>query len=407
MYSTITRSRTRAIDGGRKPMTTQPLAMPARSSMTVQEAAEHAALFRAQLSAQFLERESEIRGLMLAAVAGHSVLLLGPPGTAKSALTNAFTKALGWSTFTRLITRMTQPEELFGPFSLLGLEQDIFERKTNGYLPTSEAAFLDEVFKGSSTILNGLLTLLNERRFDNGTRRDEAPLRLCVGASNELPQEEGLEAILDRFLIRFWVSPLLDDDHFTAMLTASSAPDLRLDPSVVEVLAAAARTVDVRPVVGAVLRIRAALKAERINASDRRWRQAMSLVQASAVLAGRTTVHSRDLSVLSDCLWDRAEDRAVIHKIVAKLRNPGLAEVEELREEARKKAATVPANPSNDDLAAAMTTLKELKVATEKAEAKARETGDAEVLEVAQEIARFAREAKVRALGATAGLRDI
>ena len=128
--------------------------------------------------------------MLLAALCSEHLLLLGPPGTAKSELSRRLSSLTGGEYFERLLTRFSVPEELFGPLSIKGLERDEYNRKTEGYLPTAEVAFVDEIFKANSAILNALLTLLNERLFDNGTDRLPVPLLCLVGASNELPESE-------------------------------------------------------------------------------------------------------------------------------------------------------------------------------------------------------------------------
>ena len=157
----------------------------------------------AALESGLVERETEVRLLLLAAFCGEHLLLLGPPGTAKSELGRRLSAVCGGASFfERLLTRFSVPEELFGPLSMRGLENDQYVRQTDGYLPTATVAFVDEVFKANSAILNSLLTILNERLFDNGNERVEVPLLCLVGASNELPESEELDALYDRFLLR-------------------------------------------------------------------------------------------------------------------------------------------------------------------------------------------------------------
>lgn len=312
-------------------------------ALSLTDAAEAARAFETELRARFLEREGEIRGLLLAAVARCNLLLLGPPGTAKSALTIAFADALGWSSFVRLLGKTTVPEELFGPYSLAGLENDRFERVIAGYLPTSQVVFLDEVFKANSAILNALLTALNERAFDQGNKRIGIPLEVAVGASNEYPSEDGLAALYDRFLLRFWTDYLKSETSFQEMLVAGSLPAAQLDRSVVEVLRTAADGVDVSKVVPLVVKIRGELSREGgVVVSDRRWRQAMALVRASAVLDGRTVASPRDLSVLADCLWDRREQRDVILATATKHRSPALARCTEILKLATDEMGKLP-----------------------------------------------------------------
>mmetsp|Transcript_40685 Transcript_40685/g.90451 ORF Transcript_40685/g.90451 Transcript_40685/m.90451 type:complete len:362 (+) Transcript_40685:81-1166(+) len=149
-----------------------------------------------------VERDTEVRLLLLAAMAGEHILLIGPPGTAKSEVGRRLNKLIRGTYFERLLTRFSVPEELFGPLSMRALEEDKYVRQTRGYLPEAEVAFIDEIFKANSAILNTLLTLINERLFDNGSQRVRVPLISVVGASNELPESEELDALYDRFLVR-------------------------------------------------------------------------------------------------------------------------------------------------------------------------------------------------------------
>ncbi len=189
---------------------------------------------RDALLTNLVERDVPIRLALLAAVAGEHLLLVGPPGTAKSLVARRLGQAfVGTTYFERLLTRFTVPEELFGPLSIKALEQDRYVRQTAGYLPTASVAFIDEIFKANSAILNALLTLLNEREFDNGTKREKVPLIAVIAASNELPEGAELDALYDRFLLRLHVGPV-SEAGFDALLGLSSGecdvpPELRLD----------------------------------------------------------------------------------------------------------------------------------------------------------------------------------
>ncbi|KKK78986.1 hypothetical protein LCGC14_2838060, partial [marine sediment metagenome] len=167
---------------------------------------------RSALSASLIERNGEIDTALLGLVAREHVLLVGPPGTAKSLLINSVTAGIkGATNFQTLLTKFTTPEELFGPVKLSALKQDRYERAIDGYAPTAHILFVDEVWKASSAILNTLLTLLQERAYDNGGVRIDCPLRLAIAASNEWPSAEDgeeLGAIFDRFLIRRVVNPV-------------------------------------------------------------------------------------------------------------------------------------------------------------------------------------------------------
>jgi MoxR-like ATPase len=274
-----------------------------------------------RLTQGLVERETPVKLALLAALAGEHVLLLGPPGTAKSMLAQRLRKAfLQNGYFERLLTRFSVPEELFGPLSIKGLQDDRYERLTDKYLPTASVAFLDEIFKANSAILNSLLTLLNERKFDNGTQRLSTPLISLVGASNELPEGEELDALYDRFLVRLHVGPV-SKDSFSQLIAAGpdaevSVPDeLRLD---VNELAAVRKDAAQLPLKEDVLALLTELRdwcaVEGIPVSDRRWRKVVKLLQVSAFTCGRLEVGIWDCWLLQHCLWAKPEERERIQE---------------------------------------------------------------------------------------------
>jgi MoxR-like ATPase len=247
-----------------------------------------------------LEREAPVRLALLAALAGEHVLLIGPPGTAKSALARRLHSAFGQTRyFERLLTRFSTPEELFGPLSLKALEDDRYERLTEGFLPTAGIAFLDEVFKANSAILNALLTLLNEREFDNGTQRLRTPLVCVVAASNEMPADDALHAFYDRFLLRVPVAPV-GDGNFAALLALGdaacgvAAPILPAERGAIAAAACAVALGD--EFIRACTALRQWLAAQDEPAlSDRRWRQFVALARTAAASEGRDAVDAYDL----------------------------------------------------------------------------------------------------------------
>src|SRR5579863_711946 len=169
------------------------------------------------LQERFLGKDEVIRLLLVAAIAGEHAVLIGPPGTAKSALIRTFARLIHANYFEYLLTRFTEPNEIFGPVDIAAFREGRYERRTEGMLPAAEIVFLDEVFKSNSAILNALLTLLNERRYTSGGQVMRCPLLSAFGASNEVPGDETLTAIYDRFIIRIR-NDNLDAYHFQDLL---------------------------------------------------------------------------------------------------------------------------------------------------------------------------------------------
>jgi MoxR-like ATPase len=271
---------------------------------------------RDTLTQGLVERDVAVRLALLASLAGEHLLMLGPPGTAKSLIARRLHLAFNGSTyFERLLTRFTVPEELFGPLSIKGLEEDRYERLTHAYLPTASIAFLDEICKANSAILNALLTLLNEREFDNGAVRIKTPLVAVIGASNELPKGEELDALFDRFLLRLHVGPVTKEAFPSLLgLRGQSTPEiedhLKLTEHELQTVQGAAEAVAVPDDVVALLcDLRDWCTSEEILVSDRRWRKIVKLLQVSAATNGRSSVSIWDCWLLQHCLWDTPDAR--------------------------------------------------------------------------------------------------
>lgn len=301
------------------------------------------------------EKETEISLSLLAALAGESIILLGPPGVAKSMvarqLKTAFREA---QSFEYLMSRFSTPDEIFGPVSIQKLKtSDTYERAVEGYLPTADVVFLDEIWKAGPAIQNTLLTVINEKIFRNGNREMHLPLKLLVAASNELPAKgEGLEALWDRFVIRIESRPIKLEKNFRAMLleaptdflgptdftdsTDSSGSmgksdsadfsDLKITAEEYAEWAEKICKIGVKiEVLDAISAIRKSLRAvnvdeaaERRNiyVSDRRWKNIVRLLRTSAFMQDREEVDICDLLPVYHCLWQEPEERDAIRNIV-------------------------------------------------------------------------------------------
>ncbi len=286
------------------------------------EAQGKIARIRDELNAQFFERGELIDGALCALLSANHVLIIGPPGTAKSMLAEELCQRIeGADYFQWLLTKFTTPEEIFGAVSLKALEQDDYRRVTTHKLPEAHIAFLDEIFKANSSILNALLTLINERLFHNGRERITVPLITLFGASNELPDEEELTALYDRFMLRFVADYIGEEFRFLKMLEAGRpASRTRLRFAELEELRHAVAEV---PVPIAVLRsiadIRRELGRQQIIASDRRYRMSLDLLRAHAFLMQRSQVTEDDLFFLQHVLWKDPEERAKVRDTIQHL----------------------------------------------------------------------------------------
>ncbi|MBI4641861.1 MAG: AAA family ATPase [Candidatus Tectomicrobia bacterium] len=279
---------------------------------------------QASLSSRFLEREEVINGTLAAILAGEHVLFLGPPGTAKSQMARAIAESVrGTHYFEWLLTRFSTPEEVFGPISLKALKEDRFERITTGKLPQAHIAFLDEIFKSSSAILNALLSIVNERMFHNNGKPVPVPLISLIGASNELPQAEDLTALYDRFLVRFWVN-YVGEGSFRNLVTLPESSITSI-VTLAEIQEAQKKVAQISITTGtldALEKLRSTLTSEGIQMSDRRWRQSLKLVKAVAWLGGRKETTADDLEILKHVAWHDPAAKSKIARLVASISNP-------------------------------------------------------------------------------------
>ncbi len=289
----------------------------------------------AALESQFPERKEAITAVMCAIVAEEHAVVYGEPGTGKSLMARTFAKILGRSYFEYLMTRFTEPSELFGPVDPNAFRLGKYARVTTGKLSECEIAFLDEIFKANSAILNSLLTILNERTYDSGSGPKAVPLMSMIAASNELPEGPELEALYDRVLVRLEVHYISDDDAFKGMLMSDG---IKLPNIVCDIAAeqAQAKRVTISPdTLDALVNLRNACKKVGIKVSDRRWKQCLNLVKAYAHCEGRSVTAPDDLEILESVLWHKPSDKVLTSKTIQSVISPSGAVAVEMLDAAR------------------------------------------------------------------------
>jgi MoxR-like ATPase len=302
------------------------------------------------LDERYLDKNELVRLLLVTLVAGEHMLIVGPPGTAKSALVRHLARLIDARYFEYLLTRFSEPNEIFGPIDIKAFREGTYVRRVEAMLPDADIVFLDEIFKSNSAILNSLLSILNERRFFTGSASIRVPLSSLYGATNEVPNDDALGAVFDRFLVRA-SSENLDSFHFHGLVERG----LRAE---IEALAdenAVAADAAIRPLVslneirllksclarqlqfpedflarykGLVFQIR----SEGVTLSDRRVVKLLKLFAASALVDGRPTVDDGDFFVLRH-VWNSVDQMAIVDDIV----NPVLERHRREHPEARSR----------------------------------------------------------------------
>lgn len=305
-----------------------------KNKMTPQQRIENLLQY---LQQDIYEKETETALALLAALAGESILLLGPPGVAKSMVARRLKEAFkNARSFEYLMSRFSTPDEIFGPVSIARLkESDKYERATEGFLPTADVVFLDEIWKAGPAIQNTLLTVMNEKLFRNGDKEIHLPLKLLVAASNELPAKgEGLEALWDRFMIRVMCGCIRNESVFRNMLcqsanTATKPTQSAPSPITAKEYAQWQKEAQGIPLSSALLdaisHIRLLLQkveiegselARCIYVSDRRWVHIANLLRTSAYVQGREEADVADLLPMYHCLWNEPIEIEQVKQIV-------------------------------------------------------------------------------------------
>ncbi len=279
------------------------------------------------LEARFLGKDEVIRLLLIAVLAGEHAVLIGPPGTAKSALLRTFSRMLDAAYFEYLLTRFTEPNEIFGPVDIAAFREGKYQRRTEGMLPQAEIVFLDEVFKSNSAILNSLLTLLNERRYTAGGEVVRCPLLSAFGASNEVPSDETLTAIYDRFILRIR-SDNLDAYHFQDLLQKGLEHEiLQLTDAPTQAFVRAREIAELHRSFAQRMRFSEdffsqykglvfQVRAEGVSLSDRRVVKLLKLFAASAYLDGRAQPDASDFFVMKH-IWNNEDQAQILDAIVS------------------------------------------------------------------------------------------
>lgn len=282
-----------------------------------------------EVAAEYHERDAETRMIVIGMLARQHTLLLGPPGTGKSAivreLTSRITSGRYWEI---LLSKFTAPSAIFGPIDVAALTQEgVYRQILDGHATTATIAFIDEIFKCSSAALNSMLAYLNERLYhaESGGVPIACPLVSAVCASNELGEDEATAALYDRLLIRMEVDYLVEADSFDRLLrsavTRTNGPaPIRTTVELADLTAAAATEVpaiELSPAVLAAIRdLRSDLREKEITSSDRRWKQSVRVLQAAAWLSGRDHVTADDLAVLAHVLWDVPSNKNTVAKLI-------------------------------------------------------------------------------------------
>ncbi len=308
--------------------TTTSIVLPEFLTDEERNAVEKCIAARQELEAYFKEREDVIELLFLLRLSKMHGVLFGPPGTGKSYLIQSFNAHFTGSVyFEWQVQKFTVPEEIFGQYSIKELENDRFVRVMDGKLPRANVAYLDELFNANSSILNALNGPMNERWFQG----EAIPLETLLAATNFMPEDKVLVAFFDRFLVRVILGQINESANFEAMLKLGPyKPVCTINKDEIEMLQQKVSKIDVKAIYPGVSKIRELLRVDHLEPSDRRFKWALKLMQARALLYGREACTQDDLWILRYVLWTDPKEIAMVEGIVAKSIDPDAARIQEL-----------------------------------------------------------------------------
>jgi MoxR-like ATPase len=351
--------------------------------------------FLEALWSPFVGREEEAKVITLALLSKEHVVLIGEPGTAKSALARRAAELLNAKFFMYLLTKYTEPAELFGALDINALKQGVYKRITKDRLPESEIAFLDEIFNANSAILNALLSLLNERVIYDGYNVIKVPLRTLISASNRVPDEPELEALYDRLLLRHYAKPVGEEMwknliesawelEFTTKWKVES-PLMTIED--LDKIYSYLTEVDLSPVKSKLLKLYAMLEEKGIHLSDRRKGKVLKIISAHALLNGRLKATEEDLIVLKYIAPKEIDDFEKVSALLSEeLKTPikYMRELNEIYNNIKEAGKYVDAASESDPRLIDL--IRSLKATRDRVIALGKESGDEKVEEFSKEV---------------------
>jgi len=290
----------------------------------------------AEMNAKYINRTEVVHGLLVTLLAKGNCVLLGAAGTGKSDMIQTLARAISGQCFETILTKTSSPEELFGAYDIRALQDGQYVRNTENTLVDSDIAFVDEIFKSNSAVLNGLLGVMAQRTFRNGSAAPkEIPLQMFVGASNEMPEggaDGQLAAMWDRCEMRFIVDYIRDKGSFHRLLNLSSAnePKTKINMSDIQNAAHEIDEVSLGEAENLIIELWEAFAREGYKLSDRKWRNSLRYMKANAWLNGRTALNDEDVSIIKDMAWQSPEQVKAIRKLVFNTLNPAMSEAQDL-----------------------------------------------------------------------------